>query len=57
MKIRIDYLNKDKQVRHISMNVNKNNNLDLLWWDIYDILEQWATDIIVYNLTNKKWEQ
>jgi len=46
MKIRIDYLNKDKQVRHTYVN----EAIDSIWFEIITILKQWATDIRVYNL-------
>jgi len=47
MRIRIDYLNKDRQVRHIHTD---GDELEL-WFEIITILKQWATDVRVYNLT------
>jgi hypothetical protein len=54
MKIRIDYLNKDKEVRHTFYNAS--DSIDTwLEFEIVTILKQWATDIRIYNLTNEKW--
>lgn len=45
MKIRIDYLNNNKEVRHIF------TEEDFIWYELIDILKQWATDIRIYNIT------
>lgn len=52
MKIRIDYLNKDREVRHSFMNAKEDGypDAELLGLDILDLLEQWATDMHIYKL-------
>ena len=44
MKIRIDYLNKEKQVRHIFTDTEQ------VWRELEQIINQWATDIYIYKL-------
>ncbi len=43
MKIRIDYLNKDKEVRHIFTDEYN------IGFELVAIMNQWATDIHVYR--------
>ena len=47
-EIRIDYLNKKKEVRHIFTDIS--NYWDILWHSLACIIKQWATDIRVYNV-------
>jgi len=42
MKLKIDYLNKEKQLRTIY--VDKNDYMSV-WYDLVTILDQWATDV------------
>jgi len=53
MKVRIDYLNKDKEVRHTFFNTEENDKFDILWWELIEILKH-GTDIRVYNLTKNR---
>ena len=54
MKLRIDYLNKLKEPRHIFTSLEENaDDFDKLGYELSSILLQWATDIRIYNLTNK----
>lgn len=46
--IRIDYLNKDKEVRHSFVRKDEAE----VWFEIVTIIKQGATDICVYNLDN-----
>ena len=54
LKVRIDYLNKDKQVRHSFVNIwevyDGIYEVDDIWFEIVTLLKQWATDIRIYNL-------
>jgi hypothetical protein len=55
MRIRIDYLNneREKQARHafyILHDHEFDNNCELLWLDIRDILKNWWTDLHIYKL-------
>ena len=42
MKLRIDYLNKRKEPRHIF------TDTDNVWWELQAIIEKWASDIFIY---------
>lgn len=50
MKVRIDYLNKDREVRHSMHILNNLDDCELLGMDIRDYLEDWATDMHIYKL-------
>lgn len=57
MKVRIDYLNKEKEERNIIVDVwevyDDIYEVDNIWFEIVEILKQGATDIRVYKLTKK----
>ena len=55
MKIRIDYLNKYREVKHTFVDLLELwHNYDMLWFEVASILIQWWTDIRIYNTTNPK---
>jgi hypothetical protein len=43
-KLRIDYLNKERDIRHIF------TDTDNVWFELETIIQQWATDIFIYAL-------
>lgn len=43
IKVRIDYLNNNREVRHIF------TYTDDIWFELATIIQQWATDIRVYK--------
>ena len=47
-KIRIDYLNKNKEVRHIFTDTT--DDWDILWHNLVWIIKKGATDIRIYNI-------
>ena len=52
LKLRIDYLNIDKEPRHTFVNIINNwDNFDTLGFEITSIILQWWTDVRVYKLT------
>ena len=57
MKVRIDYLNKEKEERNIIVDVCELSDniyeVDNIWFEIVEILKQGATDVRVYKLTKK----
>ena len=57
MKVRIDYLNKEKEERNIIVDVwevyDDIYEVDNIWFEIVEILKQGATDVRVYKLTKK----
>ena len=55
MKLRMDYLNKHRQDRHIFTEASE-LEVENVWFEIVTILKQWATDIRVYNITKKLWK-
>jgi len=48
IKIRIDYLNKEREVRHIF------TDWENVWWEITTILNQWATDVHIYLINQPR---
>ena len=42
--LRIDYLNKDREVRHIF------TDTEFVGYELREIIKQWATDIFIYWL-------
>ena len=57
MRIRIDYLNKEKEAKYdvIDYDGDYEDYIDV-WFEIITILEQWATDIRVYNISKELWK-
>lgn len=50
MKIRIDYLNSKKEVRHYFNILDDRDDCERLGMDIRDFLVDWATDMYIYKL-------
>jgi hypothetical protein len=44
MTLRIDYLNSEREPRHIFTDTNN------IWFELETIFKQWATDVFIYNL-------
>lgn len=47
--IRIDYLNKEWQVRHSFVRMDEAE----VWFEIVQLIKQWSTDIHIYYLWRK----